>query len=211
MTEKNKWINSIKKLCAEFNVDITDEMERFFHDFKDNDTPASVSHHENRKWGNWCHTFNVMKLALAKNRAYLLGYKPYSIVKVCLCHDLDKFVHPLIPKLTTKGKLSVDALTHPDVEVYLGHGEYSLLTAMRYFTIDELEAQAILYHMGFYKEYGPTGAEYAGYYHLIKERMTKFTRLIQDCDMEASQLVEMVFDRDKEVKDYAMELMDRGY
>ena len=81
------WVAKIRTLMLEFNIESSTEMEKFFNDFKDNDTPAASLHHNNFKWGLWEHLYNVARYMLKWNKDDALGYNNASCLKVALLHD----------------------------------------------------------------------------------------------------------------------------
>jgi len=182
----NIWIQKITELCAEYNVGVSSQMEDFFKAYADNDAPASTQHHLAKEFGNWEHIYNVCKSALMLNKVFNLGYSEYSIVKVCLCHDIEKFENKAVPNVLKSGKVSeAKPYVYPKEGVFLGHGVTSLIEGLKYFSMDGLEKQAVLMHMAMYSYELDTDT--------IKDRMTRFTKLIHFADDISASLIEESF------------------
>ena len=202
----NEYVEKIIELADEFGVGTTSEMEKFFEEYASNDMPAALKHHNNRQWGLWSHLYEMLRLALIKNKEYSLGYNNYSIIKVVLCHDLDKFEKGCQPRVLKNGAISTDKSKGPleyQPEMYeVGHGENSLYLASKWFALDAMERQAIRFHMSFFDYYVD--------FEKVKGKLSKFTNFIFLCDYEASMLIELTYDLSEEPMQYAEEILKRG-
>jgi hypothetical protein len=174
------WIAKIRTLMLEYNIESSTEMEKFFNDFKDNDTPAASLHHNNFKWGLWEHLYNVARYMLKWNKDDALGYNNASCLKVALLHDADKFVFPCIPDVLKSGKPAKKPWKHTEKQIYIPHEFHCLMIALEYFALDGLEQQAIIYH------HGPFSYDI----HVHAEKMTKFSWLLHTSDHYCASLIE---------------------
>lgn len=160
--------------------------------------PASTKYHSNEEGGLALHSYNVVKLLLAKREQYKLNVTVNECKIAGYLHDLCKM------NMYKKGmKIQKDKATDSKwvgVESYIidealpvGHAEKSLILASRYIDLTPNEIMMIRWHMGIPKEYVESlnFNKCADLQPAIIAMMTS--------DMEASFLIETVTDDAKEL------------
>ena len=122
-------------------------------DFKT--TVASTKFHLSESGGLAQHSLNVLKYTRLINKILLLNYTEETMVLVSLLHDLckvnyyvmgwewDKEVKEATGKWVKKDVYKVED------QIPLGHGEKSVILAVRFISLTTEEMLAIRHHMGF--------------------------------------------------------------
>lgn len=184
---ENPWVNLIVKLLNDYNIVITENIERYIADFKDNPAPASAKYHCNVRWGNWEHMLDFLDFALQRNSDLGSIYHALDIVEVVLSHDISKFLYPPEPNKTKDGKKFYKGKpwTYDNQNyVYLPHEVIGLVEGLKYFDLNDFQKQAILYHTGSYS------------YDIIfppplkNAHIETFTEFIHMCDNWSAKLIE---------------------
>lgn len=160
MSDKINIDKNWEKLKFEFGSIKREGMDKFLEflerktDFKT--APASTKFHLNYKGGLVEHTLNVMKFALELQKSLNIpDIKEESLKLTALLHDLCKVNYYTEGKEWDKewknqtNQWREIPVWKVDDEIPLGHGEKSVILAVRYLPLTVSEMTAIRWHMGF--------------------------------------------------------------
>lgn len=194
---KEKIINLLMSTKRDGILDLVNVMEKggFF------EAPCSTQYHLSKDGGLAEHSYNVY--CVAKDICFLMADGPYSLPKdmeyslilVCLLHDLGKmgqfgkenYVPNMLKGRATKANPNPEPKqseskpykANPDL-MYVDHEVRSIVIAQQYIELTEEEQQAILWHNGLYGtfKYQIQGKEFPLYL------------LLHFADMWASRVIE---------------------
>lgn len=118
--------------------------------------PASRANHANHPGGLAFHSMNVCRIALALNKLHKLGIDEDYIIISSLGHDLCKVNSYMLDsrwKKDDRGKWQsyLTYVSNPNL-IQVSHGAESALILSKVFDINEIERQAICWHMGAYNQ-----------------------------------------------------------
>lgn len=177
---KEKYIRLLKETNRKGIDDLIEWLEStdFFN------APASTKYHNSKPGGLLEHSLNVYNELLHSDVKYT--YFEDSIVLVSLLHDICKanFYIETTRNVKKDGVwIQEPYYTVNDLEP-LGHGEKSLILAMRYIDLSEEETYAIRWHMG--------GFEPKENYNSISNAFSKYplALYLHIADLKATYLVE---------------------
>ncbi len=146
MTNKERYINLLKQTNRQGIDDLINWLEStdFF------DAPASTKYHNSKPGGLLEHSLNVFhELDYdLKNSNFI--FPDESILIVSLLHDICKadFYIETTRNVKKDGKWYQEPYYSVDDREPLGHGEKSVILAMKYINLTDLEIAAIRWHMG---------------------------------------------------------------
>lgn len=116
------------------------------------DAPASTKYHNSKPGGLLEHSLNVYdELHRSWLLDELLGIEEDSIIIVSLLHDIckaDFYIETTRNVKREDGKWYKEPYYSVDDREPLGHGEKSVILAMKYIDLTDLEIAAIRWHMG---------------------------------------------------------------
>ncbi len=159
--------------------------------------PASTKYHGAYEGGLAEHSLHVWHILQEKNNYYSLGLKPETIGITALLHDLCKInFYTRDTKNVLKGKKDngygklVNDWQEEEVWVCkdqfpVGHGEKSVITALKFIQLTDLEIAMIRWHMGGYE---PKDS-YRDMGNAVE--MYPFVVALQTADMESSHLLDL--------------------
>ena len=157
--------------------------------------PASQYSHANYPGGLAWHSVNLTKIALSLNKMYRTNIPEESIIIAGLCHDLCKIDnYSLVDKWKKddKGKWVSYKTYGNKNKPMCQHGPQSALMAARYIKLEEIEEQAICWHMG---AYGQSDSENKAMSNATKTN--PLILLIQQADMASAFIYEDTFPADE--------------
>lgn len=191
---KNPHLPKIIKLLDEYDVEegFRAQCELLFNKYSDNPAPSSSTHHSNILWGNWYHTYIVIREALLLNAKYPKPYPAETIIKVGLGHDLSKFEEApheaaLKSRNPNKGKIPTKFWEYDNLDIYEGHEDSSIEYARQFFSLSREERNAIRYHMSTYSRDHDIHLDWK------REIMTDLCKILSISDLIASQLIEVTY------------------
>lgn len=170
--------------------------------------PASTKFHGSYEGGLVEHSLHVWHLLQEKNKYYELNLQPDTVAITALLHDLCKInFYTKEMKSVLKGKIKVKKNKKVDgqwVEIEeevndwqqeevwvcndqfpVGHGEKSVITAMKFIQLTDLEIAMIRWHMGGYEP----KESYRDMGNAVD--MYPFIVALQTADMESSHLLDI--------------------
>lgn len=164
--------------------------------------PASTMFHGNYEGALVEHSLNVYKLFKEKNERYDLGLNEDSVKIMALLHDICKanFYKPSTRNKKIDGAWKQIPWYDIEDSFPLGHGEKSVIMIRCYITLSSEEMLGIRWHMGGYEpkeNYKALSAAWDKY---------KSGACLHSADLEASNLLEIKIDYEKDHKQIKMNI-----